>query len=83
MNINYCNMMNKPSHLIPLKKYYEKLDFPKRLIKKRGKCHSSGIPILVREFLVSNKFNKSSKLANLEKITWNDCLCCKDKTCEK
>ena len=37
------------------------------LIKKRGKYCSSGIPILVREFLVSKEDNKSIKLANLEK----------------
>jgi len=80
ININYCNITNKPSHLIPLKNYYEKLDFPKILIKKRGKYYSSGIPILVREFLVSKKDNKSSKLANLEKIPWNGYLDYKDKT---
>jgi len=80
ININYCNITNKPSNLIPLKNYYEKLDFPKILIKKKGKYYSSGIPILVREFLVNKKDDKSSKLANLEKIPWNGYLDYKDKT---
>merc|ERR1712151_354932 len=80
ININYCNITNKPSHLIPLKNHYERLDFPKILIKKRGKYYSSGIPILVREFLVNKKNNQPSKLANLEQIPWNGYLDYKDKT---
>jgi len=80
VNINYCNITNKLSHLIPLTSHYEKLDFPKILIKKRGKYYSSGIPILVREFLINKKDRKSSKLSNLEKIPWHGYLDYKDKT---
>merc|ERR1712238_426425 len=71
ININYCNITNKPSHLIPLKNYYEKLDFPKILIKKRGKYYSSGIPILVREFLVSKK-DKTYKTKRRDILTYLD-----------
>jgi len=63
-----------------LTSHYEKLDFPKILIKKRGKYYSSGIPILVREFLINKKDRKSSKLSNLEKIPWHGYLDYKDKT---
>ena len=37
IHINYNNVTNKPSRLIPLKIFYEKLDFPKTLIKRIGK----------------------------------------------
>ena len=76
-------MTSKPSHLIALKNYYEQLYFLKVLVKKRGKHCSSRIIILVREFLVSKKDNKSRKLANLEKILWSGYLDYKEKHAKK
>ena len=80
ININYCNITKIPSGLLPLTNLYERLDFPKTLIKKRGKYYSSGIPILVREFLINKKANKLSKLSKLEKIPWHGYLDYKEKT---
>ena len=79
ININYCNITTKLSHLIPLTNHYEKLDFPKIIIKKRGKYYSSGIPILVREFLINKKEDNVSRLSNLEKIPWHGFLDHKEK----
>lgn len=80
INLNYINIITKLSNLIPLKNVYERLDFTKILIKKRGKYYSSGVPILVREFLINKKSTKSTKLSNLEKIPWHGYLDYKDKT---
>merc|ERR1711982_318666 len=60
--------------------YYEKLDFPKMLIKKRGKYYSSGVPVLVRELLIIKNDKKKSKLSDIEKIPWYGYLDYKDKT---
>ena len=79
ININYCDLTNKLYKFIPLINYYEKLNFPKLLIKKRGKYYSSGVPVLVRELLITKKYKKSSKLYDIEKIPWYGYLDYKDK----
>ena len=80
LNLNYCDLTNKLYNFIPLANYYEKLDFPKMLIKKRGKYYSSGVPVLVRELLIIKNDNKKSKLSDIEKIPWYGYLDYKDKT---
>nr|YP_009496523.1 RNA polymerase beta' subunit [Actinocyclus subtilis]AWT39236.1 RNA polymerase beta' subunit [Actinocyclus subtilis] len=79
VHINYRNITNKLSNLIPLTTSYEKFSFPKLLIKKRGKYYSSGIPILVREFLIHKKNQQSTKLSKLDKTPWYGYLDYKDK----
>lgn len=78
-HINYCNLTNKLSHLIPLTNSYEKFSFPKFLVKKRGKYYSSGIPILVREFLINKENIPSTKLSKFDKTPWYGYLDYKDK----
>ena len=80
LNLNYCDLTNKLYNFIPLANYYEKLDFPKMLIKKRGKYYSSGVPVLVRELLIIKNDKKKSKLSDIEKIPWYGYLDYKDKT---
>ena len=80
LNLNYCDLTNKLYNFIPLANYYEKLDFPKMLIKKRGKYYSSGVPVLVRELLITKNDKKKSKLSDIEKIPWYGYLDYKDKT---
>ena len=80
INLNYCDLTNKLYNFIPLANYYEKLDFPKMLIKKRGKYYSSGVPVLVRELLITKNDKKKSKLSDIEKIPWYGYLDYKDKT---
>merc|ERR1711862_71694 len=80
LNLNYCDLTNKLYNFIPLANYYEKLDFPKMLIKKRGKYYSSGVPVLVRELLIIKNDKRKSKLSDIEKIPWYGYLDYKDKT---
>jgi hypothetical protein len=47
-------------------------------MKKRGKYYSSGIPILVREFLINKKKISSTKLSKLDKTPWYGYLDYKD-----
>ena len=79
IHINYFHIINKFSNFIQFPHYYEKLTFPKLLMKKRGKYYSSGIPILVREFLINAKKTNSTILSKLDKTPWYGYLDYKDK----
>ena len=77
-HLTYFNITDKISDILVLEKYYEKLSFPKLLMRKRGKYFSSGIPILVREFIINKKNKLSTKLSNINKRPWYGYLDYKD-----
>merc|ERR1712194_297816 len=70
IHFTYSNITNKYSETIRLKQYSEKLSFSKLLMKKKGRYYSSGIPILVREFLINQNNNLQTKLSSIHKRPW-------------
>ena len=70
IHFTYSNITDKYSETIRLEQYSEKLSFSKLLMKKKGRYYSSGIPILVREFLINQNNNSQTKLSGIDKRPW-------------
>jgi len=69
-NINYYDITIGSPYCTMSSEKYEKFDFPKILIKKRGKYYTSGVPIFVREFLIKQKNTRTTQLSNLDQAPW-------------
>jgi DNA-directed RNA polymerase subunit beta' len=68
INIHYYDITNKLIS-IPIRKNKNiQFAFSKMIIKKQGKFYSSGVPIFLRELLISRKKNNSNLLSNLKQI---------------
>jgi len=68
VNINYYDITNRVPNSVSHTNNYEKVVFPKMILKKRGNYYTSGIPIFVREFLINSKNQKKN---NTFKFTTN------------
>lgn len=79
INIHYYNLNNRVPYLIHRLNYCEQISVPRMIIKKRGKSYSSGIPIFVREFFISNENQDRSVLSKLDLTPWYGYLDFKDK----
>ena len=79
IHINYYDITTRLSNYKVCKNSFEKIEFSRIFIKKRGKVYTSGIPIFIREFLINKKSNFSSKLQNLDYKPWFGYLDHKDK----
>nr|YP_009495978.1 RNA polymerase beta' subunit [Rhizosolenia setigera]AWT38418.1 RNA polymerase beta' subunit [Rhizosolenia setigera] len=79
VNLNYFNITTTLPHYLLFSDLCEKVQFPKMILKKRGKYYSSGIPIFVREFLIQQKSLQATKLSNLAFRPWQGYLDFKDK----
>ena len=79
ININYSDITTLLPHYVTFSNTCEKVDFPKILLKKRGNSYTSGIPIFVREFLITKNSNPQTKLSKLDHRPWYGYLDHKDK----
>ena len=79
IHINYSDITNKELPYFSYSDSCKKIEFPRMLLKKRGKYYTSGIPIFVREFLIKKKNMASTKLAKLDRRPWYGYLDHKDK----
>ena len=79
VNINYYDITNRIPNSISHTNNYEKVVFPKMILKKRGNYYTSGIPIFVREFIIKAKNQQKTILSNLQQTPWNGYLDYKDK----
>jgi len=79
VNINYYDITNRTPNAITHINNYQKVEFPKIMVKKRGNYYTSGIPIFVREFLINTKIQQNTILSSLQQTPWNGYLDYKDK----
>ena len=79
IHINYLDITNRISPYFLYSNSCKKIEFPRMLLKKRGKYYTSGIPIFVREFLIKKKDVEKTKLATLSRRPWYGYLDHKDK----
>nr|YP_009496228.1 RNA polymerase beta' subunit [Guinardia striata]AWT38800.1 RNA polymerase beta' subunit [Guinardia striata] len=79
IHINYSDITNKTLPYFSYSESCKKIEFPRMLLKKRGKYYTSGIPIFVREFLIKKKNTDATKLSKLNKRPWYGYLDHKDK----
>ena len=79
LHINYYDITSRVPCNIEQNDRYQKLEFPRMMMKKRGKSYSSGFPIFIREFLINTNNKKINILSNLDKIPWIGYLDYKDK----
>ena len=80
IHINYYDITSRIPYYVNRSKNYQKLEFPRILMKKRGKSYSSGLPIFVREFLVNKNKVENNILSNLDIVPWSGYLDFKDKS---
>ena len=79
MNLNYFDITTRLSHYVQLADVSERVDFPRLLLKKRGKYYTSGLPIFVREFLIKKEKSSETKLSKLDHRPWYGYLDHRDK----
>ena len=79
IHINYSDITNKTLPYFSYSEFCKKIEFPRMLLKKRGKYYTSGIPIFVREFLIKKKNTNTTKLSKLNRRPWYGYLDHKDK----
>ena len=79
INIHSYDITNRVPYYIHRLDHYEQILIPRMIIKKQGKSYSSGLPILVREFIINKKKEQHSKLSNLDLTPWYGYLDFKDK----
>lgn len=79
INLNYYDITTRLGYFIQFANKFEKLDFPRILLKKRGKYYTSSLPIFVREFLVKKEKSAETKLSKLDYRPWYGYLDHKDK----
>jgi len=77
--INYSDITNKVLPYFSYSNSCKKIQFPRMLLKKRGKYYTSGLPIFVREFLIKKNNSRKTKLANLDRRPWYGYIDHKDK----
>jgi len=79
VHINYYDITTRLPQYKVSQNDYEKIEFSRIFMKKRGKSYTSGVPIFVREFLINKITDSKSKLANLDYKPWFGYLDYKDK----
>ena len=77
--LNYSDITNKVLPYFSYSNLCKKVEFPRMLLKKRGKYYTSGLPIFVREFLIKKSNSKKTKLAKLDRRPWYGYIDHKDK----
>ena len=79
ININYSNIQSRLVYHIQFLNTCTRLQFPRILLKKRGKYYTSSLPIFVREFLIRKEKDSRTKLSRLDCRPWYGYLDYKDK----
>ena len=79
LNINYLDITTRLGYYVQFRNVCKKVNFPRILLKKRGKYYTSGLPIFVREFLIKKENSSQTKLSRLDRRPWYGYLDHKDK----
>jgi len=79
IHINYSDITNRVLPYFSYSNSCEKIEFPRLLLKKRGKYYTSGLPIFVREFLIKKNNLAKTKLSKMDSRPWYGYLDHKDK----
>ena len=79
IHINYSDINNRVLPYFSYSNSCKKIEFPRLLLKKRGKYYTSGLPIFVREFLIKKNNIAKTKLSTMDSRPWYGYLDHKDK----
>ena len=79
INLTYSDITNRILPYFSYSNSCKKIEFPRLLLKKRGKYYTSGLPIFVREFLIKRKNIEKTKLSKMGARPWYGYLDHKDK----
>nr|YP_009496921.1 RNA polymerase beta' subunit [Rhizosolenia fallax]AWT39634.1 RNA polymerase beta' subunit [Rhizosolenia fallax] len=79
INLNYFDITTKLSYYVEFTNISDRFDFPRLLLKKRGKYYTSSLPIFVREFLIKKEKSSETKLSRLDHRPWYGYLDHRDK----
>ena len=79
IHINYADITNRALPYFSYSDSCKKIEFPRLLLKKRGKYYTSGLPIFIREFLIKKNNDEKTKLSKMDARPWYGYLDHKDK----